>query len=243
MTTCTSTVHEVGDKEYRYSSVCFVDDNLWISPLVYTKTPLIKWNPGTKIIKEITDIYTDNDVIGFTFPVYNNGFIWLFALSYGHSFKIHSLTDELYIADELTMKPQIDENENGLLRYFSVQAYGKNIYVFDQLKQILIEYNSSKKVRREVIFKYPPNILDKLKQLYKETFIIDQDSINNLYECLYKESTYHKFDSFIYFVNGEENDKTAAIKNRRVEIANTLIKYADGTAGQNIYKYIRKIFI
>ncbi|MCL2820270.1 MAG: hypothetical protein FWD38_05500 [Oscillospiraceae bacterium] len=235
-----SIVHEVGNKNYRYSNVCFDGEAIWASPIRNTKTPLIKWNPRNGELIEFPKIQANENNKGFTAPVYCNGYVWLLPYKYGPVFKIDTHTNCCSESNELKLKPPCDETMQTALRTPISHSKNDCIYTYDFLYSLFIEYNNETGELREKKIIYSDDISDILRNKYANLYINKPDKINITNISYYYENLYMILNYYVEFINGKHGDIPAEILKRRIEATNALSLNTDGTAGQEIYKLTKK---
>ena len=241
MESCKHSIYEIGVKDYRYLQVYYDGTDYWLAPRGYTKTPVIKWNPETGIVKELHEIYNgmDNDAVVSFFPVFIGDYLWLLPEIGEHAVKINLDTDTVSITDEFERGPSVDDAGQVIPKYVFTQTFGDSIYAYSTHTGTLIEYNCKFGERREETIDYPVELTIKLRRLATCSFVKPENEIKTALDCLYCENANIQLVDLISYITDENNKKEAAMRYSRKKIAGLLAENANGTAGWAIYDYIR----
>ena len=242
MQTCEFTVHEVGGKYFRYNGICFDGENFWLTAYTAAEinTPIVKWNPETGMIKEFHEIYSGGDEAVLRPGVYCGGYVWFFPALSNTAYKIDIKTDALSIAEEFNLSSQTGSAVQAL-KYMMPAVQGDSIYVYDNRKRTLIEYNAVTKERREESLIYSQDAAAKVKELTSDLFSADTE-LSTVNDCSYYESRLVRLEDFInHIAKGSTGPGETAKIDRRIELARSVSGNIDGTAGQVIYDYVKKL--
>jgi len=234
------TIHEVGNKNYRYGRPFFDGAHFWLPPLFNTKTMTIKWNPGTKAKKEIPEIQADKDNWFLSF-VSCGEYLWLLPITGEHAYKINTKIDSVTIADEFESGYTKSEVGKPYYKYFLTQTSGDSIYAFFTHTSALVEYDCTKGNRKEEAIAFSPEAAEQLSIFTKNIFQQNRGKMKTTSGYYYYESFYTRANAFFEHLVEKNNDEKTALHKRRKELACTLTKNADGTAGEEILKMIKKI--
>jgi hypothetical protein len=246
METGISTTYGVGKKGYKYNGICFDGEDFWLSPHVTTNTPVVKWNPITGAIKEISEIYKFGDTT-FHQPedlrhswhqiIYAEGHVWLFPSFAQHVIKIDSNTNTVGIANEFE-SDCIEKIGSSQIRKFDLVAETDGmLYAYQEHSETFIEYDFDTKIRRESVIQYDAEILKKLKPIVESYFLPNADTNNSVYSCYYYENSVVNLVDFISHV--ASNSEGMEVKDcRSLPIKDTNMNM-DGTIGNTIYTYLK----
>jgi len=235
--TCTSNVYEIGAKDYRFRKVSHDGDNFWITPLVNSKTQIIKWNPEKGLVKEFQELNADIDPRGFMLSGYCAGYIWLLPWTTGHAYKIDTRTDEISVAMEFSL-PNV-ETVHPTRGYIAMLTTSDNIYVFNEREGKLLDYSPFTNNQREKTITYTKEISSEVKRLFIKSHIHEKEKLSTIDAYSHYESNSLLLGCYIDSINSEYDEKTITMENRRVEISNSLTNNSNGTCGQVIYSYIK----
>lgn len=239
METCEHTLYEVGNKDYRFSSITSDGKDFWISPHGCAKTPCIKWNPKEGVIREFPQIYDDNDDAVFYPCIYLKGDIWLLPVSGRYAIKINAETNDISIANEFESGPVKDKAGAVYKKYVYAQAFSDSIYSFFKKSGTFREYNCTSQVRREELLHFSPAVASKLSRLSLHVFPKETPVINSMSECKTYESNNIRISDFITYATDEFYNEKATMQHRRSEVIRSLIAKSDGTSGKSIYDFTK----
>jgi hypothetical protein len=226
MDTLKSHIYKVGQKDYRYSDICFDGENFWLSPRY--NGPVVKWNPDIGIVKEfINPAKGSINENGFCFGriIFCEGYVWLFPNYSKQTFKINVKSEEMLKVEEF--KPDFEE---GLrlhpAAYFFVQNIGSIIYAYDLKNGTFIEYDCKTQKKREKIIKYSQFVMENMKPMREKYFLC-----KNYYEQpLFALSDY---------IDNEISNYNSAKK----QFFSVMNSNADGTAGKEIFNIVKSIVL
>jgi len=241
--TCTSTVYKVGNKEYRYSGICFDGENFWLSPRVGT-VPLVKWNPQKGIIKEFREfIYenTPNPSYSMHSGIYHDGYCWLFPSLAGHVVKVNVQTHEITIVQEFENDCKEVANSSTMIKFYMVRFLDGYIYCCKHRNDMttIIEYNCVTKERKDMVFRLSEEIEPQLEPLISQSFLTNPDKIKIYNDCVYNEKFTAPLSKYIDYVVDHSNDET--LVNSRKAVLRSINANSDGTAGEAICAYVKNM--
>jgi len=234
------TIHEVGNQNYRYGRPFFDGVHFWLPPRHNLKTPVVRWNPITGATKEFPEIQSDYDNKRFLPFISCGGYLWLLPIVGEHAYKINTTTNTVTIADEFESGSVKSEDGKTYAKFGVAQALGDSIYAFSSYNRVLIEYNCTKRNRKEEAITFFPKTAEQLSIFYKNIFLQNTKKMKTASDSYYYEGVNTQVNAYIAHLLEENNDKKTALYKRRKELARTLSKNADGTAGQEILKIIKK---
>jgi hypothetical protein len=241
METCSSTVHEVGHKEFRFNGICCSGEEFWLSPFS-NFTPLVKWNPKSGAIKEFSEIHIDKQDTGCFSIAFCNGYVWLFPVMGKHAVKIDVTSDNVsiafafYFSDEKNIEGQY-KNKN-----LRTKVHNDTIFAFCEINKLFIEYNCATKMRREEFIRYPQKVLEQLERLIEQSFLQGPDFIDSEQDCLFIENEMVGLSQLLEYVV-QENSDDEAVKNRRIEVVRSVNCNSDGAAGYAIFHYAKNLIL
>jgi len=234
METCESIVHEVGEKNRRYSGICFDDENYWLLPYPDANTPIVKWNSRTGEIKELV-LESRNSHAAI---VYRYGYVWVLPYAGSHAYKIDTRSDFVSIAEEF----EPETNDSSVLKYDYVQVFGDTIYAYTSQSGKLVQYNAATKERKEGVVRISEETLNNIESLTSKQFSITPDSISSELGCKYYENSTAPLKNFVcHIANEDVSEQEIEVKNRRIKIFEQNNVNADGTSGQAIYNFAKSL--
>ena len=239
METYTSTVHEVGQKQYRYHQICFDGMFFWISPYPNTNTPIVKWSPDTGVSKEFSDFYTNDESRYSWYKIScSNGYVWFVTLINRYSFKINMNTE--IISPVLELNTNYSEQMLSVLsdtKFNFIQQIDDSIFAYHPESATLIEYNRATQERKDRTIRYSREVEAQLASLLASRF--SQEIINpeSLFYCLHYESPTVRLLDFMYYISNLHTEETE--RKRKSTITHLINTLEDGSTGTIIYNYIK----
>jgi hypothetical protein len=233
METLKSRVWEVGQRDYKYSSICFDGKDYWLSLL--NNGSVIKWNPDIGIIKEFKNIAEGNFYENqrcFCPIVFCEGHVWLFPHYSKQMFKINVKTDEISKIEEF--EPNFIEGECRMhsTAYVYAQNFNSMIYAYAGKDGTFIEYDCKTQKKREKIIKYSQSVMERIKPLQLKCFIYkDTAKCKKAWEYYYYE---HLSFALSDYINSEISNCNSAKK----QLFSLMNNNADGTAGKMILSFL-----
>ncbi|MCL1894357.1 MAG: CDP-glycerol glycerophosphotransferase family protein [Holophagaceae bacterium] len=237
MESCTSLIHEVGQKGCRYSGICFDGANFWLSPRHNTHTPLIKYNPHSGFCKEFYDIHNDGSRQIFQPVAHCAGYAWLLPCIGRHAVKINVQTDTTFIADEFGHSNSPDEDQ--AVKYLFLRVAGDCLYAFNQQTGAFIEYNCGTKERREEVIRYCKDVAAQLEPIFANPFTINQNHTNSCTTFCHHETDVSGLGKFLDFIIAEDNTENAAYKDHGADFVHPSIFNSYGTVGLSILAFAK----
>lgn len=234
-----SSIHRIGKEEWSYSGICFDGENYWLSPLHGTETPVVKYNPKTGSVREISEV-TSMDPSRSHYILCSGGYVWLLPHQAKHAFKIDIKTDAVSIAQEF----ESDTDDSSAIKYQSVQTHGSNIYAYRNRSGVLIQYDTATKERGEEAIRYPAETFVKLEPLIAKQFSVDYSAMNTESDCWYHENGSAPLSNYVEHIS-KNNDSSEEImrKKRQIQIFKSNNANADGTAGQAICDFVKNLVL
>ena len=242
METGVSKKYAIGDKEYKFSAICFDGENFWLAPYLLAGTPLIKWNPEKGILEKIKEIYKfgkefcpdDSHLNSWFAPFYGNEHIWMISYYAKESIKINVKTNVTSIAEEFEYK-----TINPFAKKFDFATLVNNkLYAYREFDETLIEYCFETKQRREIIIKYNEKDIKELETIIKFSSKVNEDEKNILDTYRYFETSMFNLNDFIFCVSSDCYDEALSKKYIGSFVRNENLN-TDGTAGKAIYDFIK----
>jgi CDP-glycerol glycerophosphotransferase (TagB/SpsB family) len=231
-------IHEVGDKECCYSSICFDGKDFWLSPR--RSGDIVKWNEKTGEIKKYNN-YPEGFMSGynsFSKIIYNKSEIILFPAEANMTLKVDIETGKMMpisMLDEIYEQHRYSCN-NWAFKYYLVDSSDENMYIFPSKNNKFISWN-----RETMEITEYPMILNKEYEIqntlkYKELY--DMQSEKNYKPCdvNYYEGCNISIPEYLNFLGNKENFKNV----KQIMIYKELFNNSNGTCGQEIHYYIMK---
>lgn len=242
METSAHHIYEVGRKGAGYSGICFDGEHFWLAPRI--KAPVIKWNPRTGATTEFDRLITEGDKhVAFCPPVYCGGHVWLLPKYARHAVKIDCRTGSVTIAEEFEADCRTTDgwpHQN----YWWAQVSGDCVYAYNDKDEALTEYNCATKTWRKEALSWPAEAAEAVRALAVKPFIRGKDCSKNGFAGIYLEmSTLGLEDYISYLAEYGDSPEEKAVALRRAEIAQSDNEHADGTAGQAIYDYTKRLIL
>ena len=214
-TTNTSIIYKVGEANYRYTSIYFDSKNYWILPRE-SNTPIVKWNPDTKLYKELYD-YPDKqlDLFHPFFPhFYFSGHMYFIPRISNSSFRINVETDEM---EEIESLQSVLDNKNDPSLYYVYMTFDSyKLYLYQQHTGIIYEYDpstnsvdahelmySNESIGSEYLDKIFVNVFNK-HSVVGESGIINFERVLDRLDMLKKQETKNIERNFGYGKNGQQ---------------------------------------
>jgi hypothetical protein len=243
MRTKKSIVREVGEKEYKFSAICFDGGNYWLAPMA--STPIIKWNPDTGLYKTFEDYINDKIHDLYCAPFYLDGYVWFISRYANQSLRIivkttDTQTDEVIIAEEF---PTVSTGGNGWAEnyYFALNTRS-GIFAYNAAKGLLAEYNCKTKDRREQVLTYPEELWKTFQKQSLSYMIKDPELCHLAGDCYYYENITHTLTEYLDFYNQYVNTKEGmAFTQKQKELFKNLACNTDGTAGEKILNSCKEL--
>jgi len=201
----------------------------------------VKWNPKTGVIKEFPEIHSNNEAHRFSSFVMNGGYLWLLPVVGEHAIKIDINTETVSIANEFESGPAKNKNGETLHKYVYALSYGDSIYTFLAHTGEHIEYNCIKKEYQVELKQYSSKTFSQLESLYRQIFLRYTEKMDDVCDCYYYECSYIRLNDYVTNILDEKNDKMKMLKKQLKKIDNNLMNNPDGTAGKEIFNYIKKL--
>ena len=228
-----SKIHRIGPSHCQYCSICYDGNDYWLVPQKHSS--VIKWNFKTNVTKEyrLLSANTSEVTASYVPAFYYDGYIWLLGFNANDSKKIDVSTGKASDAEEFYMKN--DNEENAAPSYYFSQIRGSHVYAYAYKSTSLIRYDLKTKNRREEAIRYSPDIMARIKPQLTSCLHKSFDLCRTENDCCYYESSFAPLSTYIENVTGNTADsEMLALSVKQIEIINSVINNADGSAGEAI---------
>ena len=248
MDTCSSKIHQVGSKGNCYSAICYDGKEFWLSPK--NDTPVVSWNPENNHFVEhnITlDDYVGCDSSFWTICSTNNK-IWLFPFYSNKAICIDKDVESRVVAAEAFQEAySVKTNyspKTGLGSYIMAKAIGDVIYAHTGRDNKFIAFNTANNERREEHIMLSEEQSIQLNQLGSLSYLEKAKYCGTHLDCIFNETPLTDLESYLdYVVNMSKSMENDSLSCKQMELFKNTIINADGTAGEAIFNYAKKLML
>ena len=219
MRTCSSVVYKVGENGGTFSGICYDGENYWLSPR--DGSIVVRWNRETGESKSYeTNIRSEDST--FIGTIYVNGYVWLFPYGGSSVLCIDPQNEQIKMVDDFCENFCERSNSYRDKGFSMIREYHGRIFLFADRTADFIDYNPKD---------------SELKRYHFNTKGLSKSNFKTHYGNFVENGMYslHDYLDEMAVLNECNEDLVQRAQLRRQIIAN-----GNGTAGEAIYKHIKK---
>jgi hypothetical protein len=219
MSTCSSTVYEVGEKGGTFSGICFDGRNYWLSP--HDGSIVVRWNRETGESK-CYETNVRGEGCNFIGTVFVNGYVWLLPYGGGSALCIDPQNEQIKKVDDFCENFCEQSNSYRDTGFSMIREYHGKILSFADRSADLIDFSPKDSV---------------LKRYHLNVNGLPKNNFNTHYGNFMENGLYTLYDYIDEIALLKENNEDLV---QRAKIRRQITVNGNGTAGEAIYEHIKK---
>lgn len=234
-------IFTIGDKENRFSGICFDGKDYWLSPLC--DKPVIKWNADSLSVTEFSNFPESyvSEEISFISIQYCQEKIWMIPSGANSALTLDMKDEKMEIADAFQSECAHVSEENIPNNYYFAKLIEDTIYAFAYKPNVFIEYDCLTGHRRTKKIVMDEQNQESITKLREHLFFKDGYEGVKADDYILHENAFFSIEDFLeVFLDEAYADRLESLGQKQCTLRKSDIVNADGTAGKEIFLWCKK---